>query len=158
MKKFSRAHVSFRRPDTYNFYDDFYREMRKIGWYKRPWPGEYTSISSFSSKTKMIKAIRNIALAYVDPGEGEVSIMISEEPRGLALPRSHRDRVVHRLLQKIKSTHPADVWDALHEMCNNDAWEETTWNLARTLNVEYDVGDEYTDIITALCFGVIDNL
>jgi hypothetical protein len=54
-------------------------------------------------------------------------------------------------------TDPADVWDALHEMCNNENWEDQTWSLAHALGTPYDVGDEYTDIITVLCLGLIDN-
>jgi hypothetical protein len=119
-------------------------------------------VSTMPSKTKMIKAIRHIAMAYVDPDKGEVSVMISEEPRILALPKRHDCRVVHRLLQHIfktkkNFTNPTDVWDALYEMCNTDNWEDQTWSLAHALGTPYDVGDEYTDIITVLCLGLIDN-
>jgi len=83
-----------------------------------------------------------------------------ETPHGLALPTCHDSRVLHRFLIRRTTknyTDPADVWDALHEMCNNENWEDQTWSLAHALGTPYDVGDEYTDIITVLCLGLIDN-
>jgi len=51
-----------------------------------------------------------------------------------------------------------DIWETIHQMSNHEQWEETTWTLAKMVNVEYERGDEYKDIITILTFGLIDSL
>lgn len=147
---FLRAHVSFRSPVDPRFYKEFYQDMHRLGWYKRPWPGEYTAKASlFHSRPRLIAAIKSVAQVYVDPKTGSVSVMISEEPkldRPVATRYSGKNQLIRLLQAKLSlETERADacaVWEAIDkEACDVVHWEKVTLSLAAALDVEYYAGD-----------------